>query len=123
VDVDLAHDLLAAGAALVVGHHPHILQGIERTGSGLVAYSLGNFVFTTGSNPLTAETGILEVTVTRAGVQEARFVPMVIREGQPHPADRGARRRILARLDRLSRRWSTAVAADGTITAREPAPP
>ncbi|MGZ8550641.1 MAG: CapA family protein [Chitinophagaceae bacterium] len=34
-----------AGADLVLGHHPHVLQGIERDGNSLVAYSLGNFLF------------------------------------------------------------------------------
>jgi hypothetical protein len=34
-----------AGADLVLGHHPHVLQGIERVGNSLVAYSLGNFLF------------------------------------------------------------------------------
>ncbi len=34
-----------AGADLVVGHHPHVLQGIERYKNGVIAYSLGNFIF------------------------------------------------------------------------------
>lgn len=48
-DVELAHEILAAGALVVLGHHPHVLQPIElHRGpdgrAGLVAYSLGNFV-------------------------------------------------------------------------------
>lgn len=34
-----------AGADLVVGHHPHVMQGVERHGRGWIAYSLGNLVF------------------------------------------------------------------------------
>jgi capsule synthesis protein PGA_cap len=34
-----------AGADLILGHHPHVLQGIERRGAGLIVHSLGNFVF------------------------------------------------------------------------------
>jgi poly-gamma-glutamate synthesis protein (capsule biosynthesis protein) len=34
-----------AGANLVVGHHPHVIQGVERYQGGLICYSLGNFVF------------------------------------------------------------------------------
>lgn len=37
--------LVSAGAQLVLGHHPHVLQGLERLSSGLIAYSLGNFIF------------------------------------------------------------------------------
>lgn len=42
---DMARQLIDAGAAAVIGHHPHVLQGAERFGSGVAAYSLGNFVF------------------------------------------------------------------------------
>ena len=37
-----------AGADLVIGHHPHVIQGIEFRGRGVIAYSLGNFVFDQG---------------------------------------------------------------------------
>jgi hypothetical protein len=40
----LARRLIDAGAHLVIGHHPHVLQGIERHRGGLIAYSLGNFL-------------------------------------------------------------------------------
>jgi poly-gamma-glutamate capsule biosynthesis protein CapA/YwtB (metallophosphatase superfamily) len=48
-DVQLAHDLVDAGALVVLGHHPHVLQPIElHRGSdgrtGVIAYSLGNFI-------------------------------------------------------------------------------
>ncbi len=39
-----AHDLVDAGADLVVGHHPHVLQPIEQYRDGLIAYSLGKLV-------------------------------------------------------------------------------
>lgn len=41
----LSRALVDVGASLVIQHHPHVLQGIERYRSGLIAYSLGNFVF------------------------------------------------------------------------------
>ncbi|MDH5232063.1 MAG: CapA family protein [Gammaproteobacteria bacterium] len=34
-----------AGAAAVIGHHPHILQGVERYKDGIILYSLGNYTF------------------------------------------------------------------------------
>ena len=37
--------LQAAGADLILGHHPHVLQGIEENSRGVIAYSLGNFLF------------------------------------------------------------------------------
>jgi hypothetical protein len=41
----LAEQLIEAGADLILGHHPHVLQGVEQFGAGMVVYSLGNFVF------------------------------------------------------------------------------
>ena len=48
-DVDLAHKMLDAGASVIVGHHPHVLQPVEtyRTADGrntVIFYSLGNFL-------------------------------------------------------------------------------
>lgn len=43
--VRAAHRIIDMGAHLVIGHHPHVLQGIERYHGGYIAYSLGNFLF------------------------------------------------------------------------------
>ena len=40
-----AHNAIDAGADAVIGHHPHVLQGIERYKNGIIFYSLGNFAF------------------------------------------------------------------------------
>ncbi|HOI08211.1 MAG TPA: CapA family protein [Deltaproteobacteria bacterium] len=45
VQVEQARRMIDCGAHLVVGHHPHVLQGVERYGHGFIAYSLGNFLF------------------------------------------------------------------------------
>ena len=42
---DDAHKLIDAGFQVIVGHHPHIPQGIEKYNDGLILYSLGNFIF------------------------------------------------------------------------------
>ena len=42
---DLARELIRSGADLIIGHHPHVLQGVEKIGKGMAAYSLGNFIF------------------------------------------------------------------------------
>ncbi|OHD54091.1 MAG: hypothetical protein A2Y33_10265 [Spirochaetes bacterium GWF1_51_8] len=41
----MGHSLIDAGADLVIGHHPHILQGIEKYKNGVIFYSVGNFMF------------------------------------------------------------------------------
>ena len=41
----LAHLAIDEGADLVIGHHPHVLEGIEKYNGKYIAYSLGNFCF------------------------------------------------------------------------------
>jgi len=41
--IQLAHELIDAGADVIVGHHPHVIQPVERYKHGLIFYSLGNF--------------------------------------------------------------------------------
>ncbi|MBN2737732.1 MAG: CapA family protein [Spirochaetales bacterium] len=43
--VDLAHEILDTGADMIIGHHPHVLQGIEFYKGKPIIYSLGNFTF------------------------------------------------------------------------------
>ena len=62
-----------AGATVVLGAHPHVLQPVERDGSKLVAWSLGNFVFPAHSAGTTA-TGVLIAHLSRRGVMGARLV-------------------------------------------------
>ncbi len=66
--VDFAHTLIDAGVDVVVGHHPHVLQGIEKYGNGVIAYSLGNFIFG-GKNVPSYDTALLEVRLHDEGVE------------------------------------------------------
>jgi len=78
----LAGVALRAGADAVVGAHPHVLQPVERRGRRVVAYSLGNFVWSAGSG-LTARTGILRLRLTGRGVAGARLIPARIAGARP----------------------------------------
>jgi poly-gamma-glutamate capsule biosynthesis protein CapA/YwtB (metallophosphatase superfamily) len=79
---ELARIAAGAGAQLVIGAHPHVLQPLRRTGSALVAYSLGNFVFGAQS-PETAATGVLVTDLSAEGVTAARWRPGEIAGGRP----------------------------------------
>ena len=80
-----AHAAIDAGAALVLGSHPHILQPIERYHGGLIAYSLGNFVFDQYQGMADA-TIILPRNTHPAGVQSYDWVPVLIENGLPRLA-------------------------------------
>jgi len=66
----LAHAALTGGADAVIGAHPHVLQPVRRRGRRTIAYSLGNFVWSAGSE-MTARTGILRLRLSRRGVERA----------------------------------------------------
>jgi poly-gamma-glutamate synthesis protein (capsule biosynthesis protein) len=82
-----AREAVAAGATLVIGHHPHVLQPVERYGGGLIAYSLGNFVFD-GFEGVANDSAILRITLGTGGVVEDwELVPVQVDEwdGLPRP--------------------------------------
>ncbi len=67
------------GADLVLAHHPHVLQGIEYYGRGLIAYSLGNFIFPGMKGWYTGEeTGVLQVTISDGELKDVVFHPVRI---------------------------------------------
>ncbi len=62
--IELAHNLIDWGADLVIGHHPHVLQGLEVYNGKVICYSLGNFCFGANKNPSDKETAIFQQTFT-----------------------------------------------------------
>ncbi len=73
---------LAAGATVVLGAHPHVLQPVTRQGRKLVAWSLGNFVFPSGA-PETRRTGILLAALDAHGVAGFRLERATIHGFRP----------------------------------------
>lgn len=71
----LARVAIDAGADIVAGHHPHILQGVEYYDGGVIFYSLGNFTF--GSYSERARSSVIaHVLAGPEGVLEAELVPI-----------------------------------------------
>jgi poly-gamma-glutamate synthesis protein (capsule biosynthesis protein) len=91
---------LAAGAALVIGAHPHVLQGYTFYDHQSIAYSTGNFVFDyfTGAPN---DTAILDVTLSGNGVDSVSWIPIEIHNGFPRPAKGDEITRILGHLKQL----------------------
>lgn len=61
---ELAHTAIDEGATLVVGHHPHVLQGIELYKGRYIVYSLANFCFGGNVTPTDSDTMIFQQTFT-----------------------------------------------------------
>jgi poly-gamma-glutamate capsule biosynthesis protein CapA/YwtB (metallophosphatase superfamily) len=78
----LAQQFAQAGAALIWGHHPHVLQPAKwietTTGKTLVLYSLGNALFDQGGLADTRQSALVTVTLDADGVQSVQGTPFVI---------------------------------------------
>lgn len=100
-----AHLAIDSGADLILGHHPHVLQGIELYKNRLIAYSLGNFAF--GSYSKNAvDSIILKVYLNDDGLQYAQCIPINVdnREIEFQPALLNGKRKeaVLSNLSKLS---------------------
>jgi poly-gamma-glutamate synthesis protein (capsule biosynthesis protein) len=79
----LAHQLVAAGADVIVGSHAHVLLGGGRLGKAVVDYGLGNFAFY-ATREETTRSGALFVTMTGRHVDGYRWTPARIVDGEPN---------------------------------------
>lgn len=92
----------AAGADLILGAHPHVLQPFDVVGHTVVAYSLGNFIFDSGWPPETKQSAALFVKLDKQGVAEAQVVPLKIVNNRPVPLQPAERADGLANLAKLT---------------------
>jgi poly-gamma-glutamate synthesis protein (capsule biosynthesis protein) len=89
-----------AGANLVIGHHAHILQGIQYHADGVIAYGLGNFAFEIDGPP---ETAVLNVWLDANGVRQLEVRPAFVQDGgQPRMAEPWESGPILERVNYLT---------------------
>jgi poly-gamma-glutamate synthesis protein (capsule biosynthesis protein) len=79
---ELAHLAVDNGADLVLGHHPHVVQGLELYRNRLIAYSLGNFVFSP-PREISSKTFAVMAVLGPEGLVQAKVVPMVISACRP----------------------------------------
>jgi gamma-polyglutamate biosynthesis protein CapA len=101
--IDAAHGMAEAGADLVLGHHPHLLQGIEQHGKCVIVYSLGDFVFDDWL-PWFRERAIFRCTIEAGNVSNPEFIPLMSnRQFQVVPATKAQRTRILRKIDKSTR--------------------
>ena len=96
--LEQAPGLAQAGADLIIGDHPHCLQGIEFFGDTPVIYSLGNFWF----NSRTVDTGMVRVTIGQEGMRSFQFIPAIQSGCRVDLAYGEERERILAYMRELS---------------------
>lgn len=111
----MAHDIIDAGASLILGHHPHVLQGIEKYKNGIIVYSLGNFIFPDFQykdfhllqKEENKESIIFRCALSKKTVEQWSVIPIKSNDNfQPVPQNGIDGKKILNRIRELSEPFS-----------------
>lgn len=108
----MGHNAIKAGADIVFGHHPHVLQPVEQYEDGIIYYSLGNFSFGGNGWPKDYDTAVIQQEIIREAdgsvhLGETHLIPCSVsgknwvNDYQPTPASPDSKQyaRILSKLD------------------------
>ena len=124
---EFCHAAIDAGAAVVLGHHPHVPQRIEQYHDGWIFYSIGNFVFQQYTPPEVQTALMARITFSGARVERVEAVPLVIEyHSRPRPSSVAEGAPILARLGlEMPLLWPPAevALAEAWVARASPAPP
>lgn len=107
---NLAHRVAEGGADLIIGHHPHVIQGVEWYKGSLICYSLGNFIF--DQRGTRSRRGLmLQCRIGQEGIQQAELLPIAINPMEFRPALASGKEAasLLTELQNLSRKLNTEV--------------
>ncbi|WP_204140650.1 CapA family protein [Halomicronema sp. CCY15110] len=114
---NLAKLAIDQGADLVVGQHPHQLQGAELYKGRPIAYSLGDFVYTQATDQPTEETAVLQVAI-RAGQMKVDLIPVKVENGQPQKVSGAEGDRILQKIYDASQEFREPMPASVVLDVR-----
>lgn len=110
---EVAKQLIDAGCHVVVGAHPHVLQGIEFYKNGVIMYSLGNFIFTNHFR----DSIIFSTTFEAGKLIQVHVTPVSIRNYFPVPMKEEQKKAYFQRLENLS--FTVRITPDGEVLQAE----
>ncbi|HZX35983.1 MAG TPA: CapA family protein [Thermodesulfobacteriota bacterium] len=94
-----ARAAIDAGAELVIGHHPHVIQPVEKYKGKLIFYSLGNFIFDQSEPKETKEGVMVKFIFTKDALESVEATPVFIeRYAQPRLIEGEEGRQVVERL-------------------------
>ena len=95
----LAHKAIDAGAKIIIGHHPHVMQDTEVYKEGFIAYSLGNFIFDQNFSEDTMQGMLLEMKLGRDGsIATTKNIVKLNRVFQPESVIKGKEEKVITIL-------------------------
>jgi len=77
--INLAHDMVNAGADIIHGHHPHVWQNYEIYKDKPIFYSFGNFIFDQSWSWETSHSQIATLTLSKTEIKDIKLVPIEIK--------------------------------------------
>lgn len=109
-----ARDLIDAGVDTIIGHHPHVLQGLEIYRGAPIFYSVGNLIFLK-MNEDAGHTGIFELQYTKKGFQEGCIHPVLISSCRANLLDDEdeLHGEIIDKFSKRSQCFSTSIGEEG----------
>jgi len=122
----LGRNCIDWGADLVIGHHPHVLQGVEEYNGKFIVYSLGNFCFGANRNPEDKDTMIFQQTFTfvegeKQEDKNIRIIPCSIssvsgiNDFRPTPVIGEEEQRIIEKINEFSKDFGVEFDSDGRL--------
>ncbi len=128
--LELGHKCIDWGADLVIGHHPHVLQGIEEYQGKYIVHSLANFCFGANRNPADKDTMIFQQTFTFADGEkqeggEIRVIPCSVssvtnrNDYCPTPAQGEDAARIIGRINEYSKDFGVQFTEEGYLAEEQ----
>lgn len=124
IQKSLGRAAIRDGATLILGHHPHVLQGMERYKGRYIVYSLGNFCFGGNTNPSDKDTMIFQQTFTIkngrvAKNKDIKVIPCSLSSSsytndlQPRILSGKNRKRVLKKINKLSHGMGVTINSKG----------
>lgn len=117
------------GADLILGHHPHVLQPIEKYNDAYIVYSLGNFCFGGNTNPVDKDTMIFQQTFTFRNDKlvlddNVKIIPCSISSSskknnyQPTPSKGSQKKRILKKINGYCKQFGLSFDSNGKVQVK-----
>ena len=117
--VEVAHKLVDSGADIIIGGHPHVLQGIEYYKNVPIYYSIGNFIFYK-NNDDAGLTGLFEIELDKNNIISSKVYPININKCKANllKTDDALYAKVIGSLNDRSQTFNSSIGKDGIITQK-----
>lgn len=115
--MNMAHELVDSGVDIIIGHHPHVLQGIEYYNNGIIYYSTGNFNFLI-RNENASQSALFEVEFNKKDILSSKVYPIKINGCKANLLNYNSDnyKIVINNLNKRSSGFNTSISDNGIIT-------